>query len=362
VRAGASPGLPAGNFMRTRAGPHKTPSFTRAALFACALTLLAFVTFACGGGGGEETAQPQGTPFVTPAPGLPSVPPDAAEKAGLLVYRDTIAGQVFALDVVTGERIPVKGISPSAVANITTFDCTRDGRLIAYANSVANGGATVISFAGEGARSQSLELPGTVQGMAWAPDGKRMALTLYDQSGLHLSLLDVESGQVTRLPFGTGTPGLSRWSPDGQRLAYDMNENGKSDIFVLDVSASAPTKISTRPSAFTPDWSPDGGTVIFSAADDQGGQPQLFAVGADGTNQRQVTTTPMQKWSPRWSLDGSLISYAGLIIVPAVSARPVLLHNQAVWVAGADGTNETPVTDLSLDALPLAWCLRGSWL
>jgi Tol biopolymer transport system component len=348
--------------MRTRSGTHKTPSFTRGVVFACALTVLALVTFACGGGGAEEPDQTQGTPFVTPAPGLPSVPPDAAEKAGFLVYRDTISAQVLALNVSTGERIPVKGISPSAVATVTAFDCTRDGRLIAYTNSAANGRATVISFAGEGARSQSLELQGSIQGMAWAPDGKRMSLTVYDQTGLHLSLLDVESGQVTRLPFGAGTPGLSRWSPDGQRLAYDMNENGRSDIFVLDVSASAPTKISTRPSAFTPDWSPDGSTVIFSAADDQGGQPQIFAVGADGTNQRQVTTSPMQKWSPRWSLDGSLMSYAGLIIVPAVSTRPVLLHNQAVWVAGADGTNELPVTDLSLDALPLAWCLRGSWL
>jgi dipeptidyl aminopeptidase/acylaminoacyl peptidase len=347
-----------------KANRKNTPA--RLALAVYALVALAIVTLACGGG---EAVNPpitptQNAPGVTPAASLPSVPPDSAEKAGFLIYRDTLASQVLALNLSTGERLSVTGIIPSAIATLGAFDCSRDGRLIAYTNSAGNGLVSIVSFAGEGARGQSVEVQGAVVGMAWQPGGERIAMSIVDRDGYRLALLDVASGETTTLSTVPGDPGAPRWSPDGQRLVFDINQNGRSDIHILDVggAASGPVKVSNRPAAFNPDWSPDGQTIIFTSADNQGGFPQVFAVQADGTNERQITTTQMEKWSPRWSLDGSLISYAGLVLVPAVSARPVLAHNQGVWVAGADGTNESPVTDLALDAQPLGWCLRGTWL
>lgn len=364
--------------------PSRNGCSARPALPACLLIAVAIVTFACGDSAGDVGPGPtQGTPFVTPAVALPSVPPDSAETAGLLVYRDTAAAQVFALNLSSGERLPLANSLRVAAASITAFDCTRDGRLIAYSNSAADGRISIVSFAGEGARSQSVEVRGSLLAMAWAPDGERIAMSVADELGYHLALLDVDSGETSTLPLGQaatppgsspnflpftptpvgqGTPGAPRWAPDGQRLTVSIESNGRSDIYVLDVGSSNLVKVSTRPTAFTPDWSPDGRTIIFAAADDQGGLPQLYAVEADGTNERKVTASETQKSSPRWSLDGSLISYSGLVLLPAVSVRPALLHNQAVWVAGADGTNETPITDLALDAQPLAWCLRGSWL
>ncbi len=163
-------------------------------------------------------------------------------------------------------------------------------------------------------------------------------------------------------PFGSVTPGVPRWSPDGQRLVLDINDNGRSDIYVLEIGNSSLVKVSTRPSAFTADRSPDGQTIVFSAMDEQGEIPQIYAVDAEGKNERKLTTSLIQKGSPRWSLDGSLISYSGSLLVPVVSALPALSHIQAVWVASADGTNESPVTDITLDALPLAWCPHGPWL
>jgi dipeptidyl aminopeptidase/acylaminoacyl peptidase len=341
-------------------------AFARRALAVCTLFALAFVAFGCGGGEAVDQAgtPTQNVPAVTPAASLPSVPTDSAEKAGFLVYRDTLASQVFALNLATGERHSVTGIIPTAIPTITSFDCSRDGRLIAYSNSAGNGQVSIISFAGEGARSQSVEVQGGIVGMAWEPGADRLAMSVVDRSGYRIMILDANSGEQTTLSSIPGAPGAPRWSPDGQRLVFDINQNGHSDIYVLDVgnAAAGPVKVSSRPAAFTPDWSPDGQTIIFTSTDNQGGFPQVFAVQADGTNERQVTTSHMEKWSPRWSLDGSLISYAGLVLVPAVSSRPVLAHNSGVWVAGADGTNESPVTDLALDAQPLAWCLRGTWL
>ena len=351
--------------MRTNAGQDNRSgkySLAPRVLFACVPPALVSLVFACGGSGETVGSTPtQSAGAARPTVALPPVAADSAEKAGLLVYRDTVAGQIFALNLSNEERLPVGGIAPGSGASITAFDCTRDGRLIVYVNPAASGRVSVVTFAGEGA-PKGLEVHGSIQGIAWAPDGARLAMNLIDETGFHLALLDVGSGELTMLPIGSGTPGLPRWSPEGQHLVLDINENGRSDIYVLEIGNSSLAKISTRPSAFTADWSPDAHTIVFSAGDEQGGNPQIYAVDADGNNERKLTSSDTQKWAPRWSLDGTLISYAGALTVPVVSALPALSHTQAVWVAGADGTNESPVTDIAVDAFPFAWCLPGPWL
>jgi len=338
--------------------PNRRNAPARLALATCALVALAVITFACGGdgAGGAGDSPPQETPVITVA--LPSVPPESVERTGLLVYGDTSSGQTFALNLSNGERLPVT----AAAGFVIAFDCTRNGRLIAFAHATVNAFVSVMAFSGEGAPSEGMEVLGGIVGMAWSPSADRIAMTLVDADGYHLSILDVSSGQTTTLPSITGTPGAPRWSPDGQRLVFDLNNNGRSDIQVLEIGASSPVKVSTRATAFTPDWSPDGRTIAFSGGEDQEGSPQLYAVDPDGRNERKLTASETQKWSPRWSLDGSLISYTGLVTVPGVSVLPVRVHHQAVWVAGPDGSNEILITELSADAQPLAWCLRGAWL
>jgi len=293
---------------------------------------------------------------------LPGIPADSAGTAGLLIYRDAVAGQAVALNLSNGERQPVAGIAAGVAYSMSASACTRDGRLIAYANIAANGRASVVTLVGDGVSGRSIDVPGAIDGMAWAPGGERIAMTAADESGYHLTLLDIGSGATSTVPSGTGLPGPPRWSPDGQRLVVDINENGQSGIYVLEIATSNLVKVSTLSSAFTADWSPDGGTIVFGGTEQPGGFSQLFAVDADGKNERKLTNSDTQKWLPRWSLDGSLISYAGSVTAPAVSMLPAALHTQAVWVVSADGTNESQVTDIALDATPLAWCPPGPWL
>lgn len=85
---------------------------------------------------------------------------------------------MVALNLSNGERVAVAGITPGSASAISAFDCTRDGRLIAYSNIAADGRTSVVSFAGEGARIQSADVQGAIQGIAWSPGGERIAMTV----------------------------------------------------------------------------------------------------------------------------------------------------------------------------------------
>ena len=63
------------------------------------------------------------------------------------------------------------------------------------------------------------------------------------------------------------------------------------------------------------DWSPNGAWLVVSS--DVLGIPQVFAVRADGSDVRQLTTGPLESRSPVWSHDGkSIVCYQGHGWVP----------------------------------------------
>ena len=91
----------------------------------------------------------------------------------------------------------------------------------------------------------------------------------------HLWVIEVDPGkkpEPRRLTSGeTYTVGSFRWSPDGKKIAFDhrpdplINSYSKSDISILDMESGEITKLVTQPGSDAgPMWSPDGRTILFS--------------------------------------------------------------------------------------------------
>jgi TolB protein len=57
-----------------------------------------------------------------------------------------------------------------------------------------------------------------------------------------------------------------------------------------------------------PDWSPDGSTIVFTGASQEGAD--VYAVGADGRDRTRLTDEPGDEYTPSWSPDGGSIAYA----------------------------------------------------
>ncbi|MCK4336599.1 MAG: PD40 domain-containing protein [Candidatus Aminicenantes bacterium] len=168
-------------------------------------------------------------------------------------------------------------------------------------------------------------------------------------------------------------------SPDGRLIAYESKKFGKADIFIVPVSGGKPIQITNHPAPdIWPVWSYDGKWLAFfserSGNNDiwaikigPDGNPEsdpfqvyqgmprrnnffgwtkdgkigisktpvvsnIFVASADASKEIQLTTVLSSDWRPRWSPDGTQITYISeqgqkrdLWIIPADGGEPRIL-------------------------------------
>ncbi len=163
----------------------------------------------------------------------------------------------------------------------------------------------LLPFADGGEARQLTDLPADVEGLAWSPDGRRLAIVstakstepekkperkpddppapdarLIDTLGYQyngagfvnerftrLWLVDATSGEAEVLTRGKHHDADPQWSPDGRQVAFvsDRHPNPdlvwRSDIYLVDVRSRAVRQLSPgrgRQTWGAPAWSPDG--------------------------------------------------------------------------------------------------------
>lgn len=103
-------------------------------------------------------------------------------------------------------------------------------------------------------------------GIAWSPDGKKIALAV--KSGAHdaIMIVDVESGDQERITFDLQGIFSVDWSRDGNRLAFVGQNGPQSDIYLYDLTSKALSQLTNDIfSDADPAFSPDGKSLFFSS-------------------------------------------------------------------------------------------------
>jgi eukaryotic-like serine/threonine-protein kinase len=158
---------------------------------------------------------------------------------------------------------------------------------------------------------------------ALSPDGKYLAYS--DDAGLHIKMLETGETRTLPLPAEVATTHATwlpaAWFPDGTRLLANLEVAGKPpSIWILSLIGYAPRKF--RDGAFAHSISPDGATIVFTAARTesdkrQGEEPREFGdqtiwlSGVNGQAPRRLvqgdeaTGFTQVVWSPH----GSRIAY-----------------------------------------------------
>jgi Tol biopolymer transport system component len=298
-------------------------------------------------------------------------------------------------------RVPTLG---GAVENLANVSCSGisfspDGKRFAYVVSSSAAGGTLLRTANaDGSDDQLLTIikhpsffvyPGPT--VAWSPDGRTIACAtkVVDESGDHAAIMavNVSDGQMSRLttrrftwvqslswlPNGNGlimTAGEDANSPiqvwhqplqagEAKRLSNDLNSyswtgltSGGSEIIANQHTLTSSVWVADYPAGINAakqigseigdygelGWSPDGRVIYRSQAS---GKQNLWAMNADGTGQKQLTTDAAPNLSLSVSPDGRYIVFSSF-----------RAGKSNLWRVESDGGNLVQLTNGAGEAYP----------
>jgi Tol biopolymer transport system component len=179
---------------------------------------------------------------------------------------------------------------------------------------------------------------------SWSPDGQRMVFTAMGDSELidEIYVANRTGGELERLTFNNESEWDLSWSPDGGRIAFTGTFHSGNfvykAIFVMNSDGTGATAISPA-LASNPAWSPDGSRIAFDRSDD------IWSMAPDGTDVRQLTSSPGSDVHPVWSPDGTQIAFS--------SDRGDGIDH--VYVMSADGSDQVKLTQGTTGERVLAW-------
>jgi WD40 repeat protein len=187
---------------------------------------------------------------------------------------------------------------------------------------------------------------GEITGVAWSPDGERLALMFgalsADSRYLGFHLIDPRTGSDQHISaqkmvptFGCFSPSYLTWSPDGKRLAYVCRgigtaPDGSGGIYTIRPDGSERRLIATGPfQAFSPTWSPDSKRIAFVS--NRTGDNDIWVMSAAGKDAHDLTgdDEDIGDVDPAWSPDGDTIMWAS-------TRNSDTLH---LWYMDTDGKN-----------------------
>ncbi|MDZ7766747.1 MAG: peptidase MA family metallohydrolase [Melioribacteraceae bacterium] len=102
--------------------------------------------------------------------------------------------------------------------------------------------------------------------MTWAPDNKRIALSLKSEGWDRIYLFNTEEEDYEELPFKMNGIESVSWSSDGSKLVFNANNTQQSDLYLYDLEKKELRNLTSDVfSESDPRWGVDNKTVFFSS-------------------------------------------------------------------------------------------------
>ncbi len=143
----------------------------------------------------------------------------------------------------------------------------------------------------------------------FSPSRQEITYMSYEQGKPQIFLLQLETGQRELVGNFPGMTIAPRFSPDGQKVVMSLlQEDGSANVYTMDLRSRTTTRLTSTSAIDTgASYSPDGSQVVFES--DRGGRPQIYKMGADGSNPQRISFGDGSYSTPVWSPRGDLIAF-----------------------------------------------------
>ncbi|MGE3190246.1 MAG: prolyl oligopeptidase family serine peptidase [Vicinamibacterales bacterium] len=214
----------------------------------------------------------------------------------------------------------------------------------------------------------ALEMPG-VQDPQLSPDGRQVLFVIEradwkaNRRVGHVYRIDVDGTDLVQLTYGERGESSPRWSPDGRTIAFLARREGDQaeQIYLLEADGGEARRLTAHPTApGSLSWSSTGAAIWFVAADAPTPaerektrlRDDTYAFEETNFAQRHLWRTDLEGRTTRVTEgDFSVMSYSlgpgdrQIAMVRQPSPLLEFLRDAEVWVANADGTGATQLTD-----------------
>lgn len=216
-------------------------------------------------------------------------------------------------------------------------------------------------------------------GMAWSPDGSRLAFVSKSGKDDALYIMDVDRRDVieTIVIEEMGALQSPTFAPDGERIAFVGIRGGISDLYLWHLNSRTLERLSDdRFAELHPAWSPDGARLAFATDRGPDADPDrlLFSdydiavMDLDTRAITPVTEVHGNATNPQWSPDASelafLSDHQGISNIYRVELSTGALANVTAFANGVSGiTHLTPAFSWSRDGGTMVFSAfsRAGW-
>jgi eukaryotic-like serine/threonine-protein kinase len=234
-------------------------------------------------------------------------------SSGHLIY--ALGGTVMALPF-DGQRLEVKGPPSPVIESVlqlplsgaAQYSFSATGSMVYVPASVAAAQRRLVWVNRSGSEVPLAAPARGYRHPRLSPDGKKLAVAIEGQE-THIWLYDLARETLTRLTIEGSLNNNPNWTPDGGRIIFGSNREGAKGsgaFWQLADGSGGAERLTDAPSS-AGSWSSAGRVLVFDTSDPATGR-DIYTLQPGG--RQPLIRTPFNEGSPTFSADGRWLAFA----------------------------------------------------